>query len=445
MKRLLTHLSLILIVFTAPSWSVTPNNQQAHPSALAKIIEKSAPAVVSINVVKTPNSSYKQSQQSDDKNTDPKESVALGSGVIISSKNGYVVTNAHVVNDAKLILVRLKNGRRFIARLKGIDRGFDIAVLQIPAHGLHHLDFADSDNIKVGDFVTAIGSPFGLDQTVTSGVISALNVSSPKIEGFQSFIQTDASINPGNSGGPLLNMQGKIVGINTAILGPGMNIGIGFSIPSDMVKSVITQLIKYGEVKRGMLGVVAQNITPELASALQLKQSKGTIVSEVIPGSPAATAGIQVRDVITSINKRPITSSVQLRNMLGVMRPDTKLVIRIKRQQKNITLTAKVGNPNSMIKMKVIPFLAGLKLRDFKELNGDGHYTTGVLVMGIRPTSQAALAGIRPGDIITSAQAVKISTTAQLLTLAKKAKNDLLVKVNRGNMSAFLVIEKSGG
>jgi len=443
MKKHLIAVVVSATLFASSLWAHIPNANQQESSALADIIQKSAPAVVSINVLKKPNPAYQQSQQKNKKNGSKGQSMSLGSGVIFNSNKGYIVTNAHVINNAKIILVRLKNGRRYIASLKGVDKGFDIAVLQIHAKNLHHLSFADSDKLKVGNFVTAIGSPFGLDQTVTSGVISALNVNSPKIEGFQSFIQTDASINPGNSGGPLLDMRGRIIGINTAILGPGMNIGIGFAIPSDMVQSVITQLIKYGKVKRGMLGVVAQNITPQLSSALNIAQNKGTIVSEVIPSSPAAKAGIKVRDIIDSINGKAISSAVQLRNMLGLMRPGSKLTINVNRNNKNITLDAQVGNPNAIIRQKVMPFIAGLKIRDYKELEGNGHYVKGALVVGILPTSQAALAGLLPGDVITSAQDKAVNNTAELMQAAEAAHKHLLIKVNRGNMSAFLVIEKS--
>lgn len=431
-------LTLTSAIVSSPANARSSSTTNQLNSPLAKVIQQSSPAVVSIRVIKKDSSSDAGSRAD-------KSSISLGSGAIISAKRGYIVTNAHVVANGKLIIVRLKNSRRYVAKLIGIDRGFDIAVLKINATGLEQLNFADSDKLRVGDSVTAIGSPFGLDQTVTSGVVSALNVNTPKIEGFQSFIQTDASINPGNSGGPLLNMQGKIVGINTAILGPGMNIGIGFAIPSDMAKTVIIQLIRYGKVERGMLGVIAQNLTPELASALKIDNDNGAIVAEVIPGSPASKAGLQPQDIIESINDRAITSSIQLRNTLGVMRPGTKLKIKIKRQQSNMTLYAIVGGAQVAVKTKALPFLAGLQLQDFKELESNGDITQGALVAGIQPTSQAALAGLQPGDIITSAQNTPIKTTGELVKLARQAKDHLLIKINRNNINAFLVIEKQNG
>ena len=432
-----------LLVWLNPipaSWAAT-----TPANTIAPMLTQVTPTIVNITVVAaaTNDDPFEQDDNPSTKKNTDKNRIGLGSGIIIDAKNGYIVTNAHVVDNAKLIVVRLKNGQRYIGHVKGIDKGFDIAVLQIHAKNLSHLTFADSDKLKVGNFVIAIGSPFGLDQTVTSGVVSALNVSAPKIEGFQSFIQTDASINPGNSGGPLINMYGKVVGINTAILGPGTNIGIGFAIPSDMVESVITQLLKYGKVERGMLGVVAQNITPQLAAALDIKQHQGTIVSEVLPGSPADKAGIKTQDIIKTVNNKPIYNAIQLRNMLGVMRPKSTLSISLYRHHKHLTLSATVGNPHEIIHEKVIPFLAGMKLHDFKELEDNGQILKGAIVVDIQPTSQAALAGVLPGDIITQAANKKITDTKDLIAVARQGLKQLLLKVKRGPMSAFVVLEKS--
>tara|TARA_B100002051_G_C16593836_1_gene564247 strand:- start:262 stop:984 length:723 start_codon:yes stop_codon:yes gene_type:complete len=240
-------------------------------------------------------------------------------------------------------------------------------------------------------------------------------------------------------------MKGEIVGINTAILGPGANIGIGFSIPSNMVQSVVTQLLKYGKVERGMLGVIAQNITPPLAAAMHLNENKGTVVSDLIPGSAADKAGIKTQDVITSINGRPIQSAVQLRNTLGVMRPGSILHITLLRNHKTKVITATVASPNAQLKQKVIPFLAGMKLHDFKELEDDGSTLTGSLVIDIQPTSQAALAGVQPGDIITEAHNQKINTTQDLVRISKSGLKNLLIKVKRGPMAAFMVLEQPLG
>lgn len=285
-----------------------PVSSYAHlPSAvegktipsLAPMLNKTTPSVVNIAVEKLIPQTPNPLQPEMDQNTAPTKVLGVGSGVIIDAKKGYIVTNAHVVKDQKIMVVTLKDGRRYRAKVIGKDEGFDLAVIQIHANHLTALPIGNSDQLKVGDFVVAVGSPFGLTQTVTSGVISALNRQEPRIDNFQSFIQTDAPINPGNSGGALIDLEGKLIGINTAIVTPSAgNIGIGFAIPSDMVKSVAEQLIKYGKVERGMLGVTAQNITPELADALNLKHNKGALVTKVVAESPAAKAGVEVQEII---------------------------------------------------------------------------------------------------------------------------------------------------
>ena len=340
------------------------------------------------------------------------------------------------------MIVTLKDGRHFRAKLVGKDDGFDIAIVRIPAKNLHALPFADSDKLRVGNFVAAIGSPFGLTQTVTSGVISALNRSHPQLEGFQSFIQTDAPINPGNSGGALVNLQGQLVGINTAIITPvDASIGIGFSIPSNMVHSVIVQLLKYGKVERGMLGVIAQNISPELADVMHLKTTKGTLVSTIIPGSPAYRAGIRSQDVITDINGKPVISSAQLRNTLGLMRPGTTVKLTLLRDHQSHTVNATIGDPNKFTPPHLNPFLAGLRLQKFSELEGDGTSLQGILVTNMTDTSAGALGGLMLGDVITMADNKPVHTISQLEKIAAAAHDELLIKVYRDTSSIYLVLQ----
>ena len=304
------------------------------------------------------------------------------------------------------------------------------------------MPFADSDKLRVGNFVAAIGSPFGLTQTVTSGVISALNRSHPQLEGFQSFIQTDAPINPGNSGGALVNLQGQLVGINTAIITPvDASIGIGFSIPSNMVHSVIVQLLKYGKVERGMLGVIAQNISPELADVMHLKTTKGTLVSTIIPGSPAYRAGIRSQDVITDINGKPVISSAQLRNTLGLMRPGTTVKLTLLRDHQSHTVNATIGDPNKFTPPHLNPFLAGLRLQKFSELEGDGTSLQGILVTNMTDTSAGALGGLMLGDVITMADNKPVHTISQLEKIAAAAHDELLIKVYRDTSSIYLVLQ----
>jgi Do/DeqQ family serine protease len=411
--------------------------------SLAPMLSKVTPAVVNITVEKTvPAAGANNPFAPPAAKKPPLRGVAVGSGVIFDAKHGLIVTNAHVVQNEHVMLVTLKDGRHFRAKLVGKDNGFDIAVIRIPPHKLTALPFGDSDKLKVGNFVAAIGSPFGLTQTVTSGVISALNRSHPQLEGFQSFIQTDAPINPGNSGGALVSMDGKLIGINTAIITPvDANIGIGFSIPSNMVHSVIVQLLKYGKVERGMLGVIAQNITPELADAMHLKTTKGTLVSTVAPGSPASHAGLESQDIITQIDGKPVRSAAQLRNTLGLMRPGTTVHLTLLRNHVEKSVSAKIGDPKKFVPPHVNPFLAGLRMQKFSELEGDGTHLNGVLITNMTDTSSGSLSGLIPGDVITMANNKPVKSISDLIKQADAVKDELLVKVYRGTSSIYLVMQ----
>jgi len=250
-----------------------------------------------------------------------REIQATGSGVIVDAAQGYVLTNSHVVENATSIEVTTKDNRRFRAKLIGRDGDTDVAVLQIQGSTLTAVPFGDSDRLQVGDFVLAIGNPFGLGQTVTSGIVSALGRSGLGIEGYEDFIQTDASINPGNSGGPLVDLQGRLVGINTAILAPGGgNIGIGFAVPINMARRVMDQLIRYGAVKRGRIGVAIQDLTPDLAQAMSTSYNNGAVIARVEPGSPADRAGLRSGDLVLAVNGVAVRSGTQLRNVIGLSR-----------------------------------------------------------------------------------------------------------------------------
>ncbi len=440
--RLISLITVILSMLTLTAYCDEKPTHQPM-SNIAPMIKRITPAIVNITVKKKiiPTSD-EFIPEGEDGPLQKKEMVGLGSGVILDADHGVIVTNAHVIDHAKDILVTLKDGRHYRAVSLGEDDGFDIAVIQIKAKHLSAIALGDSDNLQVGNFVAAIGSPFGLNQTVTYGVISALNRSEPKIEGFQSFIQTDAPINPGNSGGALVNLNGQLIGINTALVGPGANVGIGFAIPSNMVDSLVKQLVRYGKVKRGVLGVIAQNITPSLADAMRLDQTHGAIISEVVPGSPAAEAGIQSKDVLLTINKKAMHSAAQIRNTLGMMRPGTKISIEVMRNQKKLTLSAKVGDPNDEIKQHQNVFLSGVSFRNFSEIETDGTPLVGVLVTNVSETSQAALAGVVPGDVITQANGKAVSSVTDLIAAANTKVESLLLNVDRNNIAAFLVIEK---
>jgi Do/DeqQ family serine protease len=270
-----------------------------------------------------------------------RETQATGSGVIVDAAQGYVLTNAHVVENANSIEVTTKDNRQIKAKLIGRDADTDIAVLQIPTGDLTAVPIGDSDRLQVGDFVLAIGNPFGLGQTVTSGIVSALGRSNLGIEGYEDFIQTDASINPGNSGGPLVDLQGRVVGINTAILAPGGgNIGIGFAVPINMARQVMDQLIRYGEIRRGRIGVAMQELTPDLAQALGTKHTQGAVIARVEAGSPAERAGLRTNDLIVAINGVPMRSGTELRNRVGLSRIGDEVELTVERggQERDVTV-----------------------------------------------------------------------------------------------------------
>ncbi len=271
-----------------------------------------------------------------------RETQATGSGVIVDAAQGYVITNAHVVENANSIEVTTKDNRHFKAKLLGRDPDTDIAVLQISDGNLTSVPIGDSDHLQVGDFVLAIGNPFGLGQTVTSGIISALG-RSPGIEGYEDFIQTDASINPGNSGGPLVDLQGRVVGINTAILAPsGGNIGIGFAVPINMARQVMDQLVQYGEIKRGRIGVAIQDLTPDLAQALGTRHTQGAVIARVEPGSPAERAGLRTNDLVVAINGAPMRSGTELRNRVGLSRIGDAVELTVERGGSERNLTVRI-------------------------------------------------------------------------------------------------------
>ena len=261
-----------------------------------------------------------------------RETQAAGSGVIVDANAGYVLTNAHVVENATSIEVTTKDNRKYPAKLVGRDAATDIAVLKIEAGHLTAVPLGDSDKLQVGDFVVAIGDPFLLGQTVTSGIVSALGRSGLGIEGYEDFIQTDASINRGNSGGALVDLRGQLIGINTAILAPGGgNVGINFAVPINMARKVMDQLIKYGEVKRGRIGVAIQDLTPDLAQAMNTKRTVGAVIAKVEPGSPADNAGLRSGDLVVAVNGAQVRDGAQLRNAIGLGRVGDEMKLTIER------------------------------------------------------------------------------------------------------------------
>ena len=316
----------------------------------------------------------------------------------MDADKGTVITNFHVIDGADEIKVSLNDGRTFAAKLVGSDPDVDIAILDIDADGLHEVKMADSERARVGDFVVAIGNPFGLGQTVTTGVVSAIGRTGLGIEGYENFIQTDASINPGNSGGALVNLNGELVGINTAIIAPaGGNVGIGFAIPTNMARHSLEQILEHGEVKRGQLGVIIQDLTPDLAEAFDLVGQQGVVVSEVQKGSAADKAGIKQGDVIIEFEGRPMKSAAQLRNAVGILPVGDKVKLKLIREGDEKKLTVRIGEAKASVASSgsVHKFLQGANLADSEEPKG-------VVVQSLQPGSAAQIAGLRKGDVITS-------------------------------------------
>jgi serine protease Do/serine protease DegQ len=412
--------------------------------SLSPIVKKVSPAVVNIATRGTIKDRGPQNPLLDDPffrrffdvppdSSGPRERPfqSAGSGVIFDAKAGYIVTNAHVVENASEITVTLQDGRDLKAEVVGSDEPSDVAVLKVKSDStLVQIGLGDSGKVEVGDFVLAIGNPFGLQHTVTSGIISGLSRSGINPDGYEDFIQTDASINPGNSGGALVNLHGELIGINTAILSrSGGNIGIGFAIPVNMAHSVMDQLIKYGSVKRGQLGVSMYTVTPDIAHSLGLANAMGALVSQVVEGSPAEKAGIHTGDVITSVNGQPVKSNSELRNSIGLMRVGDKVDIGLLRDGKAVKVTAIIADTTATTQ-------AGPAESIHKAFEGatltDAPDGGGALVKSVDPGSAAAQSGLRNNDIIMGANRGRVTNVQQLRERAKGA-SVLVLEVRRGN------------
>lgn len=446
---------LILAFFSSTSFSNSNSLFSAGVPTLAPMLENVTPAVVNIYTIS-------ETQERNNYIDDPflrkffnipgqsksrkKNRSGLGSGVIINSEKGYIITNNHVIAKAKDIKVRLHDGREFKASLVGADPASDIAVIKISPDNLTSLKFSDSEKLRVGDFVVAIGNPFGIGQTVTSGIVSALGRSGLGIEAYENFIQTDASINPGNSGGALVNLKGELVGINTAIIGSrggSGSVGIGLAIPVNMALDVTDQLLKYGVVKRGYLGVSAQDLTGDLSKAFGIKTNRGSIITQVQDNSPAHKAGIKVGDVIIKINNEPINNTAALRNKIGLLKINSIISIQISRKGKIINtnvkiLEQKISKPSGI---KINSRLQGMLFSEIKKGMPEFGKINGIKIVKIKKNSKAYSVGIRKNDIILSINNIPVQKIKDLEIVSGKTDSEIVVHVQRGNRTAFILLK----
>lgn len=418
-------------------------SSQEMPS-LAPMLEKVTPAVVNINVAgnrevrqRLPDAFQQFFGQGELRQAQPFR--GLGSGVIIDAKKGYVVTNSHVINQADEIRVTLTDGRSFDAKKIGEDPESDIALLQIKAEDLTEIRIADSDDLRVGDFTIAIGNPFGLGQTVTSGIVSALGRGGLNIEKYEDFIQTDAAINSGNSGGALVNLKGELIGINTAIIGPaGGNIGIGFAIPSTMMKNLVAQLAEFGQVKRGVLGIEGQDLTQDVAKAMSVKANKGVFINRVTPDSGAAKAGIRSGDVVVSLNGKPIQSISELRAKVGTLGVGKSVKLGLLRDNKemDVTVTLTASDQANAPAGDLHRMLAGAEFSNGQTQDG----TKGIVLTAVAQSSPAAQLGLQKDDVIIGVGRTKVNTIAELRDLLSKAQGVIALQVQRDNNVYFVLI-----
>jgi serine protease DegQ len=374
-----------------------------------------------------------------------REVEGAGSGVIVDAKNGYILTNHHVIANADKITVTLLENRSLAATVVGSDESSDLAVLKVDAANLTSIPFGDSTTLRVGDYVVAIGNPFGFTNSVTSGIVSALGRSGLNPTAFEDFIQTDASINPGNSGGALVNLSGELIGINSAIISrTGGNVGIGFAIPVNMARAIMQQLIATGTVRRGLLGVNIQDVTAEIADTFGLPGNSGALVANVAEDSAAERAGIKIEDVIVSINGTKLRDSGSLRNAVGLLQPGEQVTVGLIRDGREQTVTAVLGEvpptnaftaaPPSEEEPEIDSVFEGAEIVD-----NTASAVAGVLVTRVDPSSPAADRGLRPGDVITKVNRVRIRTLAEAIPIMQNARL-IMLEVQRGDRSSLILM-----
>jgi Do/DeqQ family serine protease len=396
-------------------------------TSLAPLVEAAAPAVVNIRVTQVRRNPFGR----------PGEVGGAGSGVIVDAENGYILTNHHVVGEADEIQVSLIDGRTLDAEIVGSDAGTDIALIKVEADGLTEMPIGDSEGVRVGDFVIAIGNPYGLTHTVTSGIVSALGRNNISRDGFEDFIQTDASINPGNSGGALVNMNGELIGINSMIFSrSGGNVGIGFAVPTEIASSIMGQILDFGEIRRGLLGVNIQSIDREAAETLDIDVEGGALITRVFPESAAEKAGLEVGDIIVGVNDKKVTSAAELRNTIGLLRSGDTVDIRYVRDNKSRSASAELGRAEDQLLsgVDIHPGLAGASFAPASTSSDSG-----VEVTNVEEGSPAAQRGLRSGDVITAVNRVLVRNLRDLAAIAENNRI-LFLLVQRGDRSLMLQI-----
>lgn len=435
----------LMLAMTSVAGAALPEYVENEPfPSLAPLVERVTPAVVNIRVSQTitrrspyADDAFRRFFGLPDGPSGSREVASAGSGVIVDAARGYILTNHHVVEDADEIQVSLIDGEILDAVVVGSDAATDIALLKVESDGLVEMPIGDSEVMRVGDFVLAIGNPFGLGHTVTSGIISALGRTGINRSGYEDFIQTDASINPGNSGGALVNMRGELVGINSAIISrSGGNVGIGFAVPTEIASSIMNQILDFGEVRRGLLGVSIQTIDREAARALETSVDSGALISLIVAGSAAEEAGLRVDDIIVEVNNEKISGASELRNTIGLMGSGEQVDIRYIRGGKSLSTTATLGRlqASRSVGADIHPGLSGAEFAA-----SSTSAIRGIEVTSVEPDSLAAQRGLQSGDIITAVNRRDVRTLEQLTEIA--AVNSILfLLVQRGDRAIMLQI-----
>jgi len=433
----------IISLFSYSQAAIPENDEGALITSLAPLVKTVAPAVVNIRVSQT----VKSRSPYDDEmfrrffgapNTpnNSREVQSAGSGVIVDAENGYIITNHHVVTGADKIQISLIDENTLDAEIIGSDPATDIAVLKVEAENLTDIEIGDSEQVEVGDFVIAIGNPFGLGNTVTSGIVSALGRTGISSSGYEDFIQTDASINPGNSGGALVNMQGELVGINSAIISrSGGNVGIGFAVPSEIAQSIMNQLLDFGEVRRGLLGVSIHTIDEENAEILGVESKSGAMITAIEPGSAAEEAGLRVEDIIISVNDEKITNARDLQNAIGLKGSGERVTIEFIRQSSKLETSAVLGQQKiaRQIGSDIHPGLVGAQFSSSAN-------KAGVEVTDVESGSPADQRGLEKGDLIVAVNRMRVENIQQLESIAQN--NDILyLMFERENRTLILRIQ----